>query len=132
MLLFAGLAVTAFSAEPLAFNHKLHGSLKQPCETCHPGGKKSDRAELPLASKCETCHPGKGLKPPTVSATRLRDFVFFSHARHADAQIVCSECHGDVYKNTDVQKQLTMKSCFDCHKMYKASTGCNTCHDLGQ
>lgn len=132
LILILGVAVAAWSAEPLTFDHKLHGSLRQPCESCHSGAKASERAGLPAAAKCETCHPGKGMKPPTDSATRLRDFVFFSHARHSEAKVSCSGCHGEVYINSTVVKQLTMKSCVDCHKINKATVACSSCHELGQ
>ena len=132
--LVAGLiiVVAVRAAEPLAFDHKLHGSLKQSCEQCHPGAKKSERAGLPAASKCATCHPGRQIVVPSVSTKRLRDFVFFSHSRHSEAKLECSSCHGDVARNGDVLKQLTMKSCVDCHKGHGATIQCHSCHELGQ
>lgn len=126
------VVVAAFAAEPLIFDHKLHGPLKQSCDLCHAGAKKTERAGLPAASKCATCHPGKETVIPALSAKRLRDFVFFSHLQHSQAQLECKVCHGDVTRNSEVSKQLTMKSCVDCHKEHGATVQCNSCHELGQ
>lgn len=120
------------AAEPLAFDHKLHGPLKLACQQCHTGAKTSERAGLPAAAKCAACHPGKEMVLPALSANRLRDFVFFSHARHSQSKLECGVCHGDVARKGEVLKQLTMKSCVDCHKEQRATVQCHVCHELGQ
>ena len=71
---------------------------------------------------------------PSRRVYEAPDFVFFSHARHAAANVDCKDCHGDVMQQEVVQAQqaVKMKWCVDCHKSKKASIVCTNCHELGQ
>jgi hypothetical protein len=112
----------ALSAWAAGFNHKAHASLKLKCTYCHKPAEKADRAQ------CRTCHVdlSERMMPPEA-AKELPEFVFFSHAKHAAANVDCVKCHGNAEK-----REFKMKWCLDCHKQTKAATTCNTCHELGQ
>lgn len=82
--------------------------------------------------QCAVCHPGKAPPPfPAAPVYRIKDYVFFSHARH---KLECGVCHGNVYEMAVVQKVrgTDMKACVDCHKERQATLVCNACHELGQ
>ena len=71
---------------------------------------------------------------PSKRVYKIPDFVFFSHARHADAKLACDACHGKVYEmeTMRIERPTTMKACIDCHKEHKAAVTCTTCHELNQ
>ncbi len=63
----------------------------------------------------------------------LPDFVFFSHEKHIDAKVGCAVCHGAVGDKDTLrqEKDLSMVSCVNCHRLRKASTSCGLCHNIG-
>lgn len=109
-----------------------------------------ERAGFPAAEKCQVCHSDAGASAAALRQVAAwkkddrpyplkriyvnRDFVIFSHARHAAAKIECAACHGNVYSMPalTVFKDTSMQSCVDCHTEYRATLECVLCHDLGQ
>ena len=92
-------------------------------------------AGFPSLTQCKVCHVEMAERNiPSVRVYETPEFVFFSHGKHAAAKLECKSCHGDVMLQQAVQLQqpVAMKWCVDCHKVNKASTGCKTCHELGQ
>jgi len=143
-------ACLASQDQPIRFSHKRHSTLKIECKYCHPTVEQDALAGFPTAAKCMTCHRTvkpespeiqrlaalpAGRKPyPSQRVYTLADYVFFSHARHRQAEIDCKRCHGDVGAQDVVTKQAptSMKACVDCHKAHRATTACNACHELSQ
>jgi hypothetical protein len=68
---------------------------------------------------------------PSQRAYKVKDYVFFSHAKH---KVECSACHGNVMAMTTLTKvrATDMKACVDCHKERNAPVACPLCHELGQ
>ena len=147
----AGLAPVSGPAQPIPFSHKAHaGTLQLPCEFCHTIAKSGETVAIPQAQMCMQCHqtmdssdPGvqklaayaKSESPiPWIRVYQLPSFVTFSHKTHLDHGNTCQECHGPVaeryrlYKETDI----SMGGCVNCHRVKKASIGCDTCHTLEQ
>jgi hypothetical protein len=132
-------AALTLHAEPIQFNHQRHAALKLKCVYCHATAETAERATFPSASKCEACHTTMALPKdakviPAKPVYTLPDFVFFSHAKHAAANIACETCHGDVWQQTAIKPVLLMKmaACVECHKARKATIVCNQCHELSQ
>ena len=140
MLLRALLLSTAFAsiasfAEPPAFSHKRHAAVAMDCTFCHKGAATQARSGFPAAALCRTCHPKQETPPiPSRRVYRLADFVFFSHARHADAKVQCATCHGNVNAQDPMLlfRSTKMADCVECHKQTKATIVCQKCHELGQ
>jgi hypothetical protein len=127
------------AADPVAFSHRRHAALKLKCVYCHATAETAERAAFPSSARCRTCHIDKPLPKdakvaPDAPVYVLPDFVFFSHARHAAAKIVCDACHGNVWQQETIQPVLAMKmkACVDCHRSHAAATACNKCHELSQ
>lgn len=139
------------ASKAITFNHQRHASLKLPCTDCHAAAETGERAGFPAVEKCVTCHqtPATGntasqqlaaASPfekiaPTTLVYRLPDFVFFSHGRHAAANVGCASCHGNVWHQAVITKPaipMEMKTCVACHKAQKARVACTTCHELSQ
>ena len=136
--------------QPVSFSHKQHSLIGLPCNDCHNGANKRERAGLPKAEQCMLCHQTVKTESPeiiklaglySVNAKldwiriyKVPDFVFFSHGNHARVGIGCTECHGPVEKRDRLQKEIStsMEMCMDCHRRTKASLSCNLCHELGQ
>jgi hypothetical protein len=117
------------------FSHKKHAALKLKCVQCHPNAEKAERAGFPAVAGCRTCHTEMAPRAiPEQRVYELRDFVIFSHARHADSKLECANCHGNVnaMEKVEVVRSTKMASCMDCHREYKATLECNVCHELGQ
>lgn len=117
------------------FSHKKHAPLKLACTQCHANAAKSERAGFPALDRCKTCHTGIAeRKIPVERVYLLRDFVLFSHARHAESKLTCAQCHGEVnaMEKVEVFRSTKMASCMDCHREHNASRECNVCHELGQ
>lgn len=134
--------------QPIPFSHKLHCEKNIPCVLCHTTATTGETAGLPTAEVCMACHQSVAAgspairkvasyarqhKPvPWVRVYKIRDFVFFSHQRHASARVGCAACHGKVCES-DVLKQeikLSMMFCVGCHKTEKATVNCDACHTL--
>lgn len=132
LLLFLALALGSPASE---FSHAKHAPLKMKCTTCHSTAETEESATFPEMKKCRSCHPDMAAREiPSRRVYRVKDFVFFSHARHAEARTGCASCHGEVMSMAKVElvRPTTMASCVACHKEHKASVACNTCHELGQ
>ncbi len=116
--------------QPVAFSHKTHAATQ--CLACHAGAATQPRAGFPSASQCVQCHADMNRAFGWVRVYKVRDFVYFSHARHAGA--ACAQCHGPVASRDVLAKEVStgMAACLACHRAAKASTACNVCHDLGQ
>ncbi len=69
---------------------------------------------------------------PLPQHRKLADFVFFSHARHADAKVACADCHGAASDTLEPRVEVKMKFCVDCHRTRHASSACTICHELSQ
>ncbi len=142
--------LVAAGGEPATFSHRRHAPLKLPCVNCHTGAKKAERAGFPAVSNCMVCHqvilkerpairrlaglPRDAKAFPSTKRPALPDFVFFSHARHAAAEVACEGCHGAVLEMDSVPLEAprTMKACVECHTGRKATLVCNACHELNQ
>jgi len=124
------------STRKAEFDHKRHAPLKLPCGHCHATANKAANAGFPPAAVCQSCHPDRPLpgRFPARRVYKVRDYVIFSHARHLEARIACTKCHGDVAAMAKVVEHypVTMKACVDCHKQHKASLDCAVCHELGR
>ena len=134
----------------MPFDHARHAALKRPCTDCHAGAASQARAGFPDASRCQVCHTPSAAQSPALREVagwkkehrpfprqrvyRNRDFVIFSHARHAAGKVDCAACHGDVASMSTITvfRDTSMKACVDCHTERKATLECNLCHDLGQ
>lgn len=141
------LAATIYASE-IPFSHKRHAALKLDCAYCHASAKTAERAGYPQAATCMVCHREIAKDKPAIrllaslpkdehivpvrSVYMLAEFVFFSHARHRAANIMCAKCHGNLWQQESVKQILpmTMKACITCHKASHAKVGCVSCHDL--
>jgi hypothetical protein len=134
--LVALLALFGWYAAPEAeFSHAKHAPLKMKCVSCHTTAEKEESASFPEVTKCRTCHVDMAEREiPSRRVYQVKDFVFFSHARHAEAKTGCASCHGDVMSMARVElaRPTTMAACVACHKENNVSVTCNTCHELGQ
>ena len=89
----------AMGMKPVVFNHKLHESTVQECESCHHTGD-------PVA--CSSCH--------TVEGKKDGNFVTLDRAMHADNII-------------QRKGGRTPQSCVSCHeKRYSQRNECAGCH----
>ena len=96
---------------------------------CHQNLKKETAALRKLAGYAQEKKP-----IPWTRIYKVRDYVFFSHAKHAAAKIECAACHGPVERRAVLSREvnLNMKFCVDCHRARGASIDCNHCHELNQ
>src|ERR1019366_8841572 len=122
--------------QPVAFSHKVHAAAGAKCANCHTTATRQERAGIPNIARCALCHQDMRNKPAIdwVRVYKLRDFVFFSHAKHVNANVACADCHGPV-ETRDVlakEKSTSMVACVDCHRARNAPVTCNVCHELGQ
>jgi hypothetical protein len=134
--------------QPVPFSHKLHISNGLKCADCHPIRDPGFQAGYPKEATCMGCHAAvkkdsphiqkvaaafKAKQPlPWVKVYRVPDYVWFSHASHAqDAKISCAECHGPVAERDVLAKEkpTNMHSCMQCHAKRGASNGCDFCHN---
>lgn len=150
---------------PLRFSHEKHlafGTLD--CLDCHAGAKTSTQASdvmLPEPRLCDGCHGSDHANPSDVKAgpssmgscgfchvgwkegagNRVARVVIpppnlrFSHKAHADRNIGCGHCHGDVASLDLVTREHLprMRDCLVCHDMPEPARGgakaeCVTCH----
>jgi len=133
--------------QPIAFSHKIHaGDNSIPCLFCHRYAPKSTVAGIPAVADCRACHLfiaqnspeikklmtyWEDKKPiPWVRVYWVPDFVYFPHMMHIRAGRVCGDCHGNVAAMTRVKRsrKIEMGWCLGCHRRYKASIDCWTCH----
>ncbi len=153
----------------LRFNHKLHvGKEGQRCVACHEGAATSSSVAdrlVPPGTRCDGCHgsdhgrieavkPGPGPlgqcsfchighRPEDGNrVARLvlpRANMIFDHKKHADRNINCRQCHGEVQElELATRDQLPrMRGCFNCHMFPDAAargsakSSCESCHLRG-
>jgi hypothetical protein len=133
LFLLTILTAVAFAQQPVPFSHKLHaGALKLECASCHPNPDPGETMTLPEPSVCGRCH--KGQYDHTITWMRVYQvpgFVDFSHREHLKAGNTCEECHGPVAQRDQLTREtdLSMGGCMECHRVKKASIGCNYCHE---
>lgn len=122
----------AVGPQPVAFSHRIHRDLK--CVDCHAGAVSQAHAGLPAIAKCAACHRQRTKPVDWVRVYKVPDFVIFSHARHAKANVDCASCHGPVSSRDVLAKEVStsMEACIACHRARNAAVACNTCHELGQ
>jgi glucose dehydrogenase len=136
--------------QPVAFSHKLHlTTAAMKCEDCHQLSSDGKQMQIANVSKCMLCHQSvmtnspeiqklarlekQGQEVSWVRVYQLPPFVFFSHKKHADANVDCAVCHGEVHNQNVLsqEKDISMASCVNCHQVRKASTSCGLCHNVG-
>ena len=137
--------------QPVPFSHRQHAvTARLACADCHTTASRAERAGLPNAARCVSCHTTIAKDAPGVQALRriaasnaqinwtriykLPEYVFFSHERHAKANVDGAACHGPVAQRDVLAKEVStgMAACMDCHRQRKASIDCTVCHHLGQ
>lgn len=154
---------------PLRFDHAFHvNEQKLTCQSCHPGGKSSASSRdrlLPSPITCDGCHgtshadlnavragadpagacgfchegwtngDGNKVRRVTIPEPNLT----FDHRIHAQRNIACQQCHGDVENvGLATRDQLPrMRGCITCHQHPDAAArgaakaACDTCHLKG-
>lgn len=135
--------------QPIPFSHKLHLGVGLKCDNCHVLSKDGKQMQIANVAECMVCHQAIGVASPAIQKLaqaqkenkkiswarvyQLPDFVFFSHRTHLDAKIGCAVCHGAVQEQAALrqEKDISMVSCVNCHKLYHAPVTCDTCHDIG-
>ena len=136
--------------QPIEFPHDVHaGEYQIDCKYCHASADRSDRAGIPASATCMGCHNVIAGEERADQIDRLQEFHFdeeaipwarvysvadhvqFPHMRHVEAGVECQDCHGDV-ENIDVieevEQDLTMGWCLNCHIEEDASRDCAVCH----
>ena len=96
--------------------------------TCHESIK-TDSLVIKKLAEMQTAHQ-------PLHWTRLYQLpglVFFSHQKHLDKKVACQVCHGPVQERAALwqEKDISMNTCVNCHKLQKASLTCDRCHDIG-
>lgn len=99
--------------QPIAYSHYTHvTTLGMECEYCHQAARKSIHAGVPSTQTCMNCHKyvkrdsaeivkltelyDAGTPTPWQKVHDLPDFVHFSHKRHVQTGVECTECHGQI------------------------------------
>jgi glucose dehydrogenase len=136
--------------QPIPFSHKVHISAGMQCASCHQLSKNADEMEIPKATLCLVCHrtiasgspairqltrwSRGGVEIPWVRVYKLPSYVLFSHKTHIDAKVSCEVCHGAVRDEVALRqdKDVSMVSCANCHRLRSAPVSCHTCHNLGR
>ncbi len=134
--------------QPIQFPHKTHIAKGLQCVMCHAGVDQGPDARIPSVKFCMTCHRVIAVNTPEIKKLtayfnkgqdvpwqRVYGFVpeahvFFNHAPHIRAGVQCSQCHGDLSKQTVAVRSvnLTMGFCVQCHQQHGAPVDCVTCH----
>jgi glucose dehydrogenase len=135
--------------QPVPFSHVVHTGAGLHCENCHQLSANGQEMEIPNLSQCLLCHQTVAKGSPAVQKLfqrerngkniewvrvyKLPDFVFFSHQKHIDAKVSCGVCHGAVGSQSVLrqEKDVSMVSCVNCHKLRRAPVSCGTCHNIG-
>ena len=65
-----------------------------------------------------------------VQVYNLPEHVYFPHMMHIRAGLDCSKCHDNVATMERIERKVSLKMgwCLGCHREYKASIDCWTCH----
>jgi hypothetical protein len=140
-------AVAPGPDQPIPFSHRVHAGTKQiSCFFCHPYAGRSSNPGIPPVEKCLLCHnviatnftpiakiqqyDRKKQGIPWVRVTAVPDFVQFNHQCHIADGVDCGRCHGNVkaMDRINLVHTIDMNFCITCHRQYKASVDCYTCH----
>lgn len=105
------------------------------CENCHIDWMGAPDAPPPIKD-CARCH---GDLDPARTSSRAAPLeipapnIRFSHADHAKAKVLCTECHSRVPDKTLATRDdyPKMDRCIECHESRRVSTECKTCHLTG-
>lgn len=134
--------------QPIQFPHATHIAKGLQCVMCHAGVDQGPDARIPSVKFCMTCHRVIAVDKPEIKKLtayfnegqdvpwrRVYGFVpeahvFFNHGPHIRAGVQCSQCHGDMSKQTVAVRSvnLTMGFCVQCHQQHGAPVDCVTCH----
>ncbi len=133
--------------QPIPFSHRLHAGVKEiGCLMCHTGAAEGPRAGVPPLQTCMLCHDRIIIHFPPIADLRahfygdkpvewvrinaLPEFVFFDHQMHVVHGVDCSHCHGNVKEMDRIKppQKINMGFCIQCHRDYKVSHTCYTCH----
>ena len=136
-------------AQPIAFSHKVHSAVGLKCDSCHQLAANGKQRQIPNVAQCMQCHQAIAKDRPAIQKLarlqkaggsiswvrvyHLPDFVFFSHQKHAAANVDCAVCHGEV-RTMDAMRQakdVSMVNCVNCHNLRKATVACGQCHNIG-
>ena len=141
--------VRAEVRQPLEFPHDIHVTNEIGCtEYCHESAAKGPVAGLPSIKTCMICHNAIATDRPriqTLAALEAKgvdlnwqrvygypavSHVRFDHAPHIRAKVECASCHGPIATQTVAQLNvnLNMGFCVNCHTERKASNDCQACH----
>lgn len=148
MLAALGACALGAADQPIAYSHKVHIALGLQCLDCHIDADTGAAATLPSVRKCMLCHAKIATDKPEIKKlaayaaadqevpwVRVYGFpkealVKFQHGPHVRAHVACATCHGDMTQATTAQVLVhhNMGTCLTCHRLYKASEDCATCH----
>ena len=158
LLVVAGVVAIGATAgntveQPIPFPHDIHAGTNQiPCMYCHFSADRSVDAGIPAVEVCAGCHipggipmvaadsPGvrtlttywnEGRQIPWVRIYDLADHAHFPHMVHVNAEdLACQDCHGEVQAMAEIelQQDLTMGWCLECHREREVRTDCTVCH----
>ncbi len=136
-------------AQPVSFSHRRHAAAGMGCEQCHLLSSNGKDFALPNVKECMSCHRTVMHDDPAIQKLStfekagepvawvriytLPGFVFFNHQTHQNAKVGCAICHGPVADRDALrqEKDMSMASCVNCHRLRKAPTACGTCHSVG-
>jgi len=140
----------ALTDEPVPFPHNVHaGEYQIDCQYCHFSAERSNQAGIPPMSTCMGCHLVIAGEERAADITRLREYynrgeaiswnriykvadhVQFPHLRHIAGGVQCSTCHGNVQEIgvlQELNQDLSMGWCLNCHIEMGASRDCTVCH----
>ncbi|MGK5094833.1 cytochrome c3 family protein [Deltaproteobacteria bacterium TL4] len=133
------------------------------CTDCHEGAVEKEKAGMPAKKFCMDCHEEKmdmddkegclfchnveisqldsitelgrpkGSLGMVLGPKRLNKDVKFSHKHHAEKEVGCPKCHGDVGKDEGplMPRDIyvpTQAQCRECHTQEQVSLECTVCH----
>lgn len=132
------------TARGVGILHARHAEEGMDCTDCHEFMAQATTPTMPTHDICSMCHEFD-VESPTKESCGLchdrRDFSvdpyrarlsseqIFDHATHAEAEVACTQCHGDKTEPRPMRSPL-MPECVKCH----SETGspklleCATCH----
>jgi len=141
LLIFTSMLSGEDFKQPVLFSHKNHVEKNEiPCEFCHTYARRSLSSGAPSMESCFGCHQVvKGSDEeqkaeivklleywdakqpiPWKKIHDVPDFVHFSHKRHINVGLDCTDCHGDIMQQELISfnsmiNDLSMGWCMECH-----------------
>ncbi len=126
-------------ADRLTPVHAVHQAEEMECDACHETVASSTTGAdnlLPAKAICADCHEVEEKTECALchsnheAAEPMQPIVDragkFSHAKHLEADMVCSECHGGEGGNEPSLPDMGL--CRSCHETVSALQGCDACH----